>query len=76
MGIRCTACGYDAGDSPPIVCPACNTYGTFEKPKKPESIIVRTCPGCGYIKKGEVPPEQCPVCLVPGTCFGWGLLPP
>lgn len=27
------------------------------------------CPVCGYIHEGDVPPESCPICKVPGTKF-------
>lgn len=27
------------------------------------------CPVCGYVHEGDAPPEQCPVCKVPGSRF-------
>ena len=27
------------------------------------------CPVCGYVYYGEVPPEKCPQCGVPGSRF-------
>ena len=27
------------------------------------------CPVCGYVHEGDTPPEQCPVCKVPGSKF-------
>ncbi len=27
------------------------------------------CPVCGYVHEGDVPPEKCPVCKVPGEKF-------
>ena len=27
------------------------------------------CPVCGYVHEGDVPPEKCPICKVPGEKF-------
>ena len=27
------------------------------------------CPVCGYVHEGDTPPEECPVCHVPGSQF-------
>ena len=27
------------------------------------------CPVCGYVHEGDVPPEKCPLCGVPGEKF-------
>ena len=27
------------------------------------------CPVCGYVHEGDVPPEKCPLCGVPGSKF-------
>ena len=27
------------------------------------------CNVCGYVHEGEQPPEKCPICKVPASCF-------
>ncbi len=75
---QCTVCGYiHKGDEPPEKCPVCGADKSLFKlmeeateqsggpepaRETPSGVTKWRCTVCGYIHKGEEPPEQCPVC--------------
>lgn len=79
---KCTVCGYiHEGNEPPEKCPLCHApaekfievieEGAVKKSSSSENGVGRRweCSACGYIHKGEKPPEKCPLCGVPAKMF-------
>ena len=41
----------------------------IKKDREDISMKKWVCPVCGYVHEGDVPPEKCPLCGVPGSKF-------
>lgn len=85
MKWRCTVCGYvHEGDPAPDTCPVCGAgkeaFVIMEDPSEKQGAAKEekedaqkeetwVCGVCGYLHKGETPPDTCPVCAAGKAAF-------